>query len=283
MYACLPDVATKQPHLQTRLSGFLATPQGPQRITVLLDTGATHCFICTQLAVALGLLTSDQPGTTSVTMAAIGGTLELTVPVLIHLGLGDTFRESMSVSLMDMDVGDNRILGSDWISSHDLPHLFVDGQVSSGLCWCSFNWTYSRPRYAQPPLSTLAVIGHGEFRRLRILRHITRETQPDMAAIIGTVAHGWLRRCDCCHHPPTLPHSLPPSPSPSLSPPSLCRYSTVIQVSCPGSPSADHRFAATTMAGNKLPPNPRGHHVPALPLSLPLSPLPPPLSLFICC
>ena len=36
----------------------------------------------------------------------------------------------MSVSPMDMDVGDDLILGWDWISSHDLRHLFVAGQVS---------------------------------------------------------------------------------------------------------------------------------------------------------
>jgi hypothetical protein len=38
-----------------RLSGFLATAQGLRCITVLLDTGATHCFICARLAAALGL------------------------------------------------------------------------------------------------------------------------------------------------------------------------------------------------------------------------------------
>ena len=31
---------------------------------------------------------------------------------------------------MDMDVGDDLILGWDWISSHYLRHLFVAGQVS---------------------------------------------------------------------------------------------------------------------------------------------------------
>jgi hypothetical protein len=35
----------------------------------------------------------------------------------------DKFRESMSVSPMDMDMGDDLILGWDWISSHDLRHL----------------------------------------------------------------------------------------------------------------------------------------------------------------
>ena len=53
---------------------------------------------------------------------------------------------------------------------------------------------------------------------------------------------------------------------------SLCRYSTVIQISCPGSPSVDHRFAAKTMAGKEPPPP----LTPLLPLSLSLSLSPPP-------
>jgi hypothetical protein len=41
--------------------------------------------------------------------------------VLIHLSLGDTFRETLSVSPMYMDAGADliMILGWDWISSHN--------------------------------------------------------------------------------------------------------------------------------------------------------------------
>ncbi len=35
----------------------------------------------------------------------------------------------MSILLMDMDVGDDLILGLDWISSEDLQNLFQAGQV----------------------------------------------------------------------------------------------------------------------------------------------------------
>ena len=93
----------------------------------LLATGATHCFICARLAAALGLPPSGQPGPRSVATAATGGHQGLGTPVLAHLGLGDAFRESLSVSPMDMDVGDDLILGSDWISSHDLTHLYQVG------------------------------------------------------------------------------------------------------------------------------------------------------------
>jgi hypothetical protein len=49
--------------------------------------------------------------------------------VQIYLGLGDVFRESLSISPMDMDVDADLILGWDWISSHDLRHLFQEGSV----------------------------------------------------------------------------------------------------------------------------------------------------------
>ena len=167
------------PKFKPRLSGFLATPQGVRRITVLLDTGATHCFICARLATMLRLPASDTPGPTSVTTAATGGTHRLEAPVRIFLGLGDAFRESLSVSPMDMDVGDDLILGWDWISSHDLKHLYVKGQVDvrSGSELLQLDLL---PAEVRPPPRSLAVISHGEFRRL--LRQIDREAP--LAAVV---------------------------------------------------------------------------------------------------
>ena len=46
-----------------KVSGLIMTAMGPRRITLLLDTGATHCFICAELARALppsGILTSSR-------------------------------------------------------------------------------------------------------------------------------------------------------------------------------------------------------------------------------
>ena len=79
--------ARGNPTFKPRLSGYLWTAQGPWRVTVLLDTGATHCFICARLAAALDLRPSGQPGPASVSTAATGGTLGLASPVLIYLGL----------------------------------------------------------------------------------------------------------------------------------------------------------------------------------------------------
>ena len=92
---------------------------------------------------------------------------------------------------MDMDVGDDLILGWDWISSHDLRHLYVDGRVSlrSGPALLQLDLL---PASVRPTARTLSVIGHGEFRRL--LRQIEREPPVEP------------------HTPPTPP----PPPHPSL-------------------------------------------------------------------
>ena len=160
------------PTFKPLLSGSIWTAQGPRRVTALLDTGATHCFICARLATALGLRPLGQPGPTSVSTAAAGESLGLVAPVLIHLSLGDTFRESLSVSPMDLDVGADLILGWDWISSHDLQHLYNGGQVCfrSGPALLQLDLL---PADARPVARTLPVIGHGEFRRL--LRQLVHE------------------------------------------------------------------------------------------------------------
>ena len=79
----------------------------------------------------------------------------------LHLVLGDTFREVMSVSPMDMDVGDDLILGWDWISGHDLHHLHDAGRV----CLRSGPATVQLPP-SGPITRKLPLIGHGAFRRL---------------------------------------------------------------------------------------------------------------------
>jgi hypothetical protein len=156
-----------------RLSGFLSTAQGVRHVTILLDTGATHCFICARLAAALDLPLSGQPGPRSVATAAAGGQQGLGAPVLVHLNLGDAFRESMSVSPMDLDVGDDLILGWDWISSHDLRHLYQAGQVDLRSGSAQLQLALLPPAARPPPANLSTVIGHGEFRRL--LRQIVRD------------------------------------------------------------------------------------------------------------
>jgi hypothetical protein len=64
-----------------RLSGLLSTADGVRRVTILLDTGATHCFICARLVAVLGLPLSGQQGLLSVATAAAGGAQGLGAPV----------------------------------------------------------------------------------------------------------------------------------------------------------------------------------------------------------
>jgi len=197
------------PAFKPRLSGLLSTQQGVRHVTILLDTGATHCFICARLAAALGLQPSGQPGPLSVTTASGGGAQGLGTPVLVHLSLGDAFRESLSISPMDMDVGDDLILGWDWISSHDLHHLFQAGQVGlrSGPAQLQLALL---PSAARPPTATLStVIGHGELRRL--LRQIVRDPPPagpatdalvEPATVMGPSgarSKGWSRPVQADH------------------------------------------------------------------------------------
>ena len=68
-----PPWVRDNPALKPRLSGLLSTAQGVRHVNILLDTGATHCFICARLAAALGLPLSGQPGPLSVATAAAGG------------------------------------------------------------------------------------------------------------------------------------------------------------------------------------------------------------------
>ncbi len=84
--------------------------------------------------------------------------------MLIHLVLGDTLHESLSVSPMDMDVGADLILGWGLIFSHDLCHLYVDGRLSL-QSWHALLQLDFLPTSSRPATRTLLVIGHREFRR----------------------------------------------------------------------------------------------------------------------
>ena len=82
---------------------------------------------------------------------------------------------------MDMDVGADLILSwdRDWISSHDLQHLYADGQVRS-RSGPALLQLYLLPAGARPASRTLQVIGHGGFRRL--LRQLAHDEQSPGAA-----------------------------------------------------------------------------------------------------
>jgi hypothetical protein len=63
----LAMVAATRP--ATLTSGWAWTPAVPRRATLMLDTGASHCFLGSDLARALQLLVSATAGPTTVTLA----------------------------------------------------------------------------------------------------------------------------------------------------------------------------------------------------------------------
>ena len=154
----------------------------------MLDTGATHCFICAPLARLLNLPPSSAPGPSAVSMASPGTQLPLPPPVSVHLVLGDgePLREVIDMSPLDLGPGLDIILGWDWISSHDLRFLYPQGDiVGSGL-----HGSLSAPLQRVPsPGSAQArvLIGHGEFRRM--LRRVIPSAPPEAADGPATAAY----------------------------------------------------------------------------------------------
>ena len=153
----------------------------------MLDTGATHCFVCAQLVDMLGLLPGSTPGPNVVSMASPDLTRPLAQPVSVSLALGTTaaIREVIDMSPLDLGAGLDVILGWDWISSHDLRFLYPQGSIT-GVAGSN---TLELPLQPSPGASPTAaqtqlLLAHGEFRRM--LRHVT-------------------------HDPPTLPYSGPGS------------------------------------------------------------------------
>ena len=179
----------RDPSFKPMLSGFIWTPSGPRRVTVLLDTGATHCFICADLATLLNLPLGSGPGPALVTLASPDTQRTLPPPVAVHLALGSDppLRELIDMSPLPLGSGLDIILGWDWISSHDLRFLYPQGAVAgSGPCGTLDAAMQSK---SIGPAQAQILIGHGEFRRM------LRQVLPDAASAM--VAPPLLS------HPPT--------------------------------------------------------------------------------
>ncbi len=101
-----------------------------------------------------------------------------------HLRLGDAFRESLSISPMDMDVGTDLILGWDWISSHNLQHLFQAGQVGPqhsvrrSCSWRSSPPPRAHPRRPSPRRSATRSCAASSARSCAIPRRSARHPTP---------------------------------------------------------------------------------------------------------
>ena len=79
----------------------------------MLDTGATHRFVCAQLVDMLGLPPGSTPGPSVVSMASLDLTRPLAQPVSVSLALGTTaaVREVIDMSPLDLGAGLDVILG----------------------------------------------------------------------------------------------------------------------------------------------------------------------------
>jgi transposase InsO family protein len=187
LQAQLPSFAPWQrrdPSFKPIVSGFIWTASGPRRVTLMLDTGATHCFICAQLARALDLPASSDPGPTAVTLATPDATRSVSPPVVVHLSLGEgePLREVLAMSPLDLGPELDIILGWDWLSSHDLRFLYPQGCVVGGGAQGSLSVPL-RPA-APAPSQASVLIGHGEFRRM-LRRVVPAGFQPPDEAPAG--------------------------------------------------------------------------------------------------
>jgi hypothetical protein len=147
----------------------------------MLDTGATYCFICAELALALNLPVSSDPGPTAVTLATPDATRSVAPPVVVHLALGDgePLREVIAMSPLDLGPELDIILGWDWLSSHDLRFLYPQGCVSGGGPQGALSAPL-RPTALAPPQASV-LIGHCEFRRM-LRRVVPAGVPPPCAA-----------------------------------------------------------------------------------------------------
>jgi hypothetical protein len=157
----------QDPAFKPVVTGFIWTPSGPRRVSVLLDTGATHCFIGTQLVSLLRLQPGSSPGPAAVSMASPDTTRALPPPVQVPIALGTDvpLQELIDMSPLDLGPGLDVILGWDWISSHDLRFLYPRGAVAGTGLTGGLDAPLQR---SAPPAQASAqtLISHGEFRRM---------------------------------------------------------------------------------------------------------------------
>ena len=96
----------------------------------MLDTGATHCFICAQLANLLHLSASSAQGPMAVSLATAGPACCCLAGLV--LGAAEPLREVITISPLDLGPELYIILGWDSISCHDLRFLYPPGGEAGG-------------------------------------------------------------------------------------------------------------------------------------------------------
>jgi hypothetical protein len=171
------------PAFKPRLSGLLSTAQGVHHVTILLDTGATHCFICARLAAAL--CPPAAVGPAGPALRGDGGRRR-------GAGAGNACANSPQpgrcVSRVAVDLADGHGRGGrlDPGLGLDLQHLFQTGQVGLRSGPEQLQLALLSAAARPPPAALSTVIGHGELRRR--LRQIVRDDPPAASAAVAVVA-----------------------------------------------------------------------------------------------
>ena len=155
------------PSFKPIVSGVVWTPAGPRQVTIMLNTGTTHCFICAQLVSLPALPVTSAHGPIAVILATADTTRLLLPPVVVHLALGaaEPLREVITMSPLDLGPELDIILAWDWIFSDELRFLYPQGGVVGGGPLCPI-WAPLRPSSGPPTTRATVLIGHGEFRRM---------------------------------------------------------------------------------------------------------------------
>ena len=124
--------------------------------------------------------------------------------MLVHLCLGDTFRGSLSMMLMDLHSGTAMVLGSgwDWISSHDLTHIYQQGMVQARTGAAQWQAAAAELLPAPTRLPRAADLGvlieHAEFKHM--LRQTVREEggdisqPPPLSSLPVLTTSGWSKQ-----------------------------------------------------------------------------------------
>ena len=113
----------------------------------MLDSGATHCFLCRRLAASLGdAWVPALLGGPATVRQANGSARPTFGSAAALLQLGDLLEE-MLFTVFDVDCNVDIILGYDWLRSHDLAFLYETQQV----CFCAERGSFiERPFTALP-------------------------------------------------------------------------------------------------------------------------------------
>ena len=116
-----------------RVFGWVGAGDARRRVKILLDSGASHCFVSRSLATSFGAAWARGHASGPFSVRPVGGVpLPLAGTLRVPLTLG-TLREPTTFSVFDrhdLGVDADIILGYSWLAAHDLAFLYADAQVS---------------------------------------------------------------------------------------------------------------------------------------------------------